>query len=255
MEQLEHTERMDDRSEQNGMNGKGAPVFLQPAAELPWLASRLLRRQVVDAATIDQVGRVVDLIFDPIAGQVMGLVIEGAGEPRAPRGLLGRLFKGRRATATVGLDHVISMDGDVIMLNADPFKAPASRELERMPHLNAICEMAILTMRGSCLGSLADLVLEDQGTRVTGYVVTPTAFGEQTLPYLEDVAPVAGLVEDDEDSAGNGAKIAPRLRVIPVSGHVRIGESLILLVAEVTPLREDVVIVSQTIGATAMNQN
>lgn len=250
MEQLEHTETMDDLSEQNGI---ATPVFLQTTSELPWLASRLLRRQVIDAASIDQVGRVVDLIFDPIAGQVMGLVIEAAGEPRRPPGLLGRLFKGRRATATVGLDHVISMDSDVIMVNANPFKLTAARELDRMPHLNAICEMAILTMRGSCLGSLADLVLEDQGTRVTGYVVTPTAFGEQTLPYLEDIAPVAGLTDEDESS--NGAKIAPRLRVIPVSGHVRIGESLILLVAEVTPLREDVVIVSQTVGATAMSQN
>jgi sporulation protein YlmC with PRC-barrel domain len=144
------------------------------------------------------------------------------------------------------------MDGDVIMVNADPFKMTTARELERMPHLNAICGMAILTMRGSCLGSLADLVLEDQGTRVTGYVVTPTAFGEQTLPYLEDIAPLSVGVEQ---ASANGGRAAPRMRVIPVSGHVRIGESLILLVAEVTPLREDVVIVSQTVSGDFAPQN
>lgn len=249
MEQLEHVEPME---ELNTHDGTGSPVYLQPTVEPAWLASRLLRRQVVDAATIDQVGRVVDLIFDPIAGQVMGLVIEATAERRGSGGLLGRLIRGRRSTATVGLDHVISMDGDVIMLNADPFKAPAARELDHMPHLNAICEMAILTMRGSCLGSLADLVLEDQGTRVTGYVVTPTAFGEQTLPYLEDIAPIAAV---GEPASANGARVAPRMRVIPVSGHVRIGESLILLVAEVTPLREDVVIVSQTVSGDIAPQN
>lgn len=255
MEQLEHVEPMEELSTHDGT---GSPVYLQPAAEPAWLASRLLRRQVVDAASIDQVGRVVDLIFDPIAGQVMGLVIEATAEQRGSSGFLGRLFKGRRSTAIIGLDHVISMDGDVIMLNADPFKVTAARELERMPHLNAICEMAILTMRGSCLGSLADLVLEDQGTRVTGYVVTPTAFGEQTLPYLEDVAPVAGVADPASANGSNGAtggRVAPRMRVIPVSGHVRIGESLILLVAEVTPLREDVVIVSQTVSGDIAPQN
>ena len=249
MEQLEHVEPME---EFNGHDGTGSPVFLQTAAEPAWLASRLLRRQVVDANSIDQVGRVVDLIFDPIAGQVMGLVIEKVGEQRGSAGFLGRLLKGRRSTATVGLDHVISMDGDVIMLNADPFKVTAARELERMPHLNVICEMAILTMRGSCLGSLADLVLEDQGTRVTGYVVTPTAFGEQTLPYLEDVAPLPVGVEPGPT---NGGRAAPHMRVIPVSGHVRIGESLILLLADVTPLREDVVIVSQTVSGDMAPQN
>ncbi|HEX9037750.1 MAG TPA: hypothetical protein VF808_12265 [Ktedonobacterales bacterium] len=237
---------MDDITVQDDLQ---SPVLLHPATEQAWLASRLLHRQVVDASSIEPVGRVADLIFDPIAGQVMGLVVAPAEESR---GLFARLFKRRRAGGTIGLDHVISMDGDVVMLNADPFKSTAPRELERMPHLNVICEMAILTMRGSCLGSLADLVLEDRGTRVTGYVVTPTALGEQTLPMIDDVAPdaLAGV-----EPAANGRSPAPRMRVIPVSGNVRIGDSLILLVAEVTPLHEDVVIVSQDESQPDFDQN
>ncbi len=208
-------------------------IALQPAVETAWLASRLLQRQVVDVSAVEPVGRVVDLIFDPRACQVMGLAIQPTPQQRGP---LGRLFNRRRSAAIVGLDHVISMDGDVVTLNANPFRLTPSRELERMARLNTICEMAILTARGTSLGSLADLLLEDQGTTVTGYVVSPTPAGEQALPLLDDLASLT-------PAPASGP--LPHMRVIPASSNVRIGESLILLVSEVEPLREEVVIVSQ----------
>lgn len=208
----------------------------EPEGETAWLASRLLQRQVVDVSAVAPVGRVVDLIFDPRASQVMGLVIQSASERRGPLALLGRLFNWRRSVAIVGLDHVISMDGDVVTLNIDPFRLTPPRELERMARLNTICEMAILTVRGTSLGSLADLLLEDQGTTVTGYIVSPTPAGEQALPALDELTSIAS-------APASGP--APHMRVIPASSNVRIGESLILLVSEVEPLREEVIVIPQ----------
>lgn len=205
-----------------------------PVSETAWLASRLLRRQVVDVSAAEPVGRVVDLVFDPQSCQVMGLVIQPADEQRGLFAPVGRLFGRGRAAATVGLDHVISMDGDVVMLNTNPFRLTPSREMEQMPRLNAICEMAILTMRGTSLGTLADLLLEEQGTTIAGYVVSPSAAGEQALPPLQDLAPLAGELESVP---------TPRLRLIPASSHVRIGESLILLLSDIEPPQAEVVIV------------
>ncbi len=209
-----------------------------PMSETAWLASRLLRRQVVDVSAVEPVGRVVDLIFDPKACQVMGLVIQSADERQGWFAPLARLFNWGRGVATVGLDHVISMDGDVVMLNANPFRLTPPREMERAPRLNTICEMTILTIRGTCLGTLADLLLGEQGTTVTGYVVSPTTAGEQALPALDDLAPLAAATESTP---------APHMRLIPASSNVRIGESLILLVSEVEPQQEEIVVVPQEI--------
>ena len=232
MERLEHMEQL-THMEYTEQPGRFAPPRL--VEESAWLASRLLHRQVVDVSTVEPVGRVVDLIFDPKAAQVMALVIQPVTLERDLVAMIGRLFTGRRTLATIGLDHIISMDSDVVMVNTDPFHLTTSREIERMPRLNTICEMAILTMRGTSLGSLADLVLTDQGTNVAGYVVNPTPAGEQTLPSLDDMAPHA---------AAPASASAPRTRVIPASSNVRIGESLILLVAAIEPLRDEVVVVT-----------
>ncbi len=218
----------------------------QPANETAWLAGRLLKRQVVDVSGVEPVGRVVDLVFDPKSRQVMGLVVASADGWSTPFAPLTRLLKRRRGVAPVGLDHIIAMDGDVITLNANPFRLPASsrvREMERMPRLSDICEMTILTMRGMSLGALADLLLEDQGTTVAGYVVNPTMAGERALPPLDSLFP---LVDSKPASAAN-----PRVRVIPASSDVRVGDSLILLVSEVKPLREEVIVIPLEAAARA----
>jgi hypothetical protein len=102
-----------------------------------------------------------------------------------------------------------------------------------------------------CLGQLADLVLDQRGTLVTGYVVTPTRYSESILLPLEEVVPaepsqteqgvsaaVASPASESESSSG------PHVLVIPASPRVRIGESLIVVVEGVEPLRQDAVIIS-----------
>lgn len=229
----------------------------QTSEESTWLASRLLHRQVVNVVAAEPAGRVTDLIFDPDNGQVMALIVESEvraeRESRFPGGIFSGIFKRKTSVATVGLDHIISMDSDVVTVNANPFNLAHSRELERLPHLNKTCEMPIVTMRGVCLGALADLLLEDRGAMIAGYVVNPTPEGEDVLPILDvQVAAGAGINSDER-----------ALHVIPPHARLRVGSSLIMLLEELLPLRDLVVVAPQsgavaqstqsTVGTTALN--
>jgi sporulation protein YlmC with PRC-barrel domain len=220
---------------------------LEPVGAQTWLASRLLRRQVVDVSTIEPVGRVADVIFDPKSCQVMAIVIESIAPAQGFVATVSRTLSRRHDVAPIGLDHVIALDGDVVMVNADPFRIAATRDLERMPRLNGSCGLAILTMRGICLGSLADLLLDQRGVSVIGYVVSPTRQGEIMLPPLPppDEAPDVATPQPDTTDGAASSESATRMRVISASSRVHISESLILLIAEVQPLREEVVIITR----------
>lgn len=207
-----------------------------PMEETTWLASRLLRRQVVDVSAAEPAGRVTDLVFDPDNGQVMALVIESDSRARMQRHSRVGFFRRKAATTSVGLDHIIAMDGDIVTVNTNPSTLAHIRELERLPHLNKTCEMVILTMRGTCLGTLADLLLENQGATIAGYVVSPTAAGEEALPAL------AGRTELPSVAAESTLR---QLRVIPADSRLRISGSLIMLLDDVAPLGECVVITPQ----------
>lgn len=232
---MEQVERMERQS------------IFQPAEQPAWLASRLLHRQVVDVSAVEPVGRVVDLIFDPKAFRVMALVVQSTTPARGALAMIGRALNRRYRVAAIGLDHVISMDGDVVMVNANPFHLPASHDFDKLARLNTICEMAILTMRGTSLGTLADLLLEDRGVTVTGYVVSPSPTGEMELPALDVLAPAAAP-ELDADGVALGAtpegESLGRLRFIPASSNVHIGESLILVIGETGLAPERVVVVT-----------
>lgn len=229
---------------------------LEPAESRAWLASRLLRRQVVNVSTIEPVGRVADVIFDPRSGQVMALAVESSAPAQGFGATIRRALSRQRDIAPIGLDHVIALDGDVVMVNADPFRLSVARELEQMPRLNDTCELAVLTMGGMCLGSLADLLLDQRGVSIAGYVVNPTRQGELMLPPLPpllsgDDSPLAATPEPDgdgdaasSDKSDKDEARSTRVRVIPASSKVHISESLILLITEVEPLREEVVVIT-----------
>jgi hypothetical protein len=113
--------------------------------------------------------------------------------------------------------------------------------------------MPIVTMRGVCLGELADLLLQDRGAMIAGYVVNPTQEGEDVLPTLDaQVAAVAGINSDER-----------ALHVIPPNSRLRVGPSLIMLLEELPPLRELVVVTPEsdvavqiappTVARTALN--
>lgn len=232
-----------------------------------WLASRLLHRQVVNASTLAPVGRVSDVVFNPESRQVTALIVRATatsdGLLEAARRAVGR----QRAVGAIGIDHIIALNGDVVIADSDP-APPAVRHAahpahaaERGPegeaHLCDVCELTIITLHGICLGVLADVLLDERGTLVTGYVVNPTRYAETTLLPLGELEPseppqTETGTEVEAETATDGSAAAPasessdarpRLRVIPATPRVRIGESLILVLDGVEPLHQEVVTV------------
>ncbi len=228
---------------------------LEPMDEQWWLAGRLLGRQLVDVSSVETVGRVADLVFDPQSGETKALAVEPVTQTQSLAATIAHAISRRHDVALIGLEHIIALDGDAVMVNANPFQLTVPRGLERMPRLSGTRELAVLTMRGVCLGSLADLLLDRRGVSILAYVINPTKQGEVVLPPLPQQAqePQPGATPPSGASAASGADStassasSSRMRIIPVSSRVRISDSLILLVANAEPLqREEVVIVSHT---------
>jgi sporulation protein YlmC with PRC-barrel domain len=218
----------------------------------PWLASRLLQRQVVNIASLAPLGRVADVVFDPINCQVAGVVIHQEHAPQGVGAAMGRIFRRNGDTGVVPLEHVVSLNGDVVTVNADPARLDMASAFEGMLSLNDVCELVILTTYGMSLGSLTDMLLDSSGSAITGYVVNPSELAQSALPQLTDLTGSDTADGDERDSVDTTPRAlalpAPRLRVIPASARVRFGESLIVLVSEVEPLQRQVVVVSQQLA-------
>lgn len=219
--------------------------------ERPWLASRLLNRQIVSVARLEQVGRVADVIFDPGRSLLVGVTAQVSEPSQRLTATLGRMFGRDHTTGDIALEHIVALNGDVVMVDADPARSPSSHYLARMSHLDEVCELAILTTYGMCLGSLADVLLDERGADILGYVVKPTEAGESLLPTLSDFSlpeiDAPETVDGHESAPGSAATDAPpsaRLRIIPASSRVRFGDSLILYVAEVEPLIPHTIVIA-----------
>ncbi|HEY7850269.1 MAG TPA: hypothetical protein VIC27_09415 [Ktedonobacterales bacterium] len=219
-------------------------------SERPWLASCLLRRQIVNVTTLEQVGRVSDVIFDSARSQLVGVRVQPSAPPQGLAASVGRAFGRNRGAVAIALDHIIALNGDVVMVDADPARLASVRSLTNMSHLNEVCELAILTTFGMCLGALADVLVDARGLAILGYVVKPTEVAEQFLSPLESFQrPEIELLDADMDAHTTEtlpAVIPPssHLRIIPASSRVRFGDSLILFVAEVEPLEPQVVVIA-----------
>ena len=243
------------------MHQQEQPSFLLSAptsTERPWLASHLLRRQVVNVSTLEEVGRVADVIFDPQRSLVTGLSVRYDAQPQGFLANVRRTVGLSRDTGVVAMEHIVALNGDVVMVSANPARPAAALALDHMSHLKEVCELAILTSYGTCLGALADVLLDTRGSAIAGYVVTPTALAESILPPLEDLERpplsltprVAARADDNHDDHASEAPEASRppasrLRVIPASSQIHFGDSLILLVAEVEPLEGNVIVVTR----------
>jgi sporulation protein YlmC with PRC-barrel domain len=218
----------------------------------PWLASRLLQRQVVNVASLAPLGRITDVVFDPINCQVAGVVIHQDHAPQGVSAVMGRIFRRNRDVGVVPLEHVVSLNGDVVTVNADPARLDMASAFEGMLSLNDVCELVILTTYGMSLGSLADMLLDYSGRAIVGYVVKPSELAQSALPQITDLLgpdTVDGDERDIVDAAPRTLALpAPRLRMIPASSRVRFGESLIVLVSEVEPLQRQIVVVSQQLA-------
>jgi sporulation protein YlmC with PRC-barrel domain len=232
------------------MEAEAPRVSSAPASSggRPWLASRLLRRQVVNVSTLEPVGRVAEVAFDPERCQVTGLIVQPTHSGSELVAAVRRAFGRHRTVASVGLDHIIALNGDVVTVDSDPIRSTLSSPEGRLAYLCDVCELTIITLHGMCLGSLADLLLDGRGSGVIGYAVNPTKQAEPHLQPLEDLersSPLQmGRGVDPAEASAAAEPSAARLRVIPASPRVRIGEDLILVVEEVEPLQKETVVIT-----------
>ncbi len=219
----------------------------------PWLASCLLQRQVVNVSTLEPLGRVTDVLFDPQTARVAGVTIQLQNARAGITGALGRAIGRRNDIGTLTIEHIVALNGDVVMVDADPTVGGTTHGLQGVFRLTEVCELVILTTYGMSLGSLSDLLLEYQGNLIAGYVVKPTELADTILPRLDDLVDLEpDHTKGDEVSAdASGASRLPsaRFRVIPSSSRIRFGDSLILLITDVEPLQPKMTVVTQQAGA------
>ncbi len=253
------------------MENTSTHVVLPPSEGKPWLASRLLYRQVVNAPTLEPLGRIADMIFDPETCQLAGLIVNStAAESAIPpargiRGLFRRISRARSSSLLIDLDRIVALSGDVVMVGIEPGHASASRAMEYQPRFNDVRDLTILTLHGISLGTLSDLLLDERGSLVIGYVIDPTkAARAYTLP-LADIEqrppdpfelPAPSEPEESQPNEPQARETsAPaeerppsaQASVIPASPQVRFGPSMIILVEDVEPLRREPVTVTSSL--------
>jgi len=213
-----------------------------------WLASHLLQKQVVNASAVELVGRVADVAFDPDSCQVTGLMVQPTAPGNGFMAAVRRLFGPNRMLGSVGLDHIIALNGDMVTIDSDPVAAALLPTRTRAAQLRKVQSHIIITLHGVCLGSLVDVLLDERGSLVTGYVIDPTRQGESLLqPYEEsEQRPPLRIASDTsgDDATSESKPLPEHLRVIPASPRVHIGRSLILVVEEVEPLRPQPVVIT-----------
>jgi sporulation protein YlmC with PRC-barrel domain len=212
-----------------------------------WLASRLLQKQVVNTSTVELVGSVADVAFDPESCQLTGLMIQPTAPGHGLMAAVRRVFGANRVIGLVGLDHIIALHEDMVTIDTDPVVS-ALPVRTRASQLRKVQSHTIITTHGVSLGSLVDVLLDERGSRVTGYVIDPTRKGEALLrPYEESEQRLPLRIASDtnsDDAAAESKPLPAHLRVIPASPRVHIGRSLILVVEEVEPLRPQPIVIT-----------
>jgi len=220
-----------------------------------WLASHLLNRQVINAATLEPLGRIIDTVFDPLHCQLAAIIIQPKAMETGIIDSIRRRITRQHGIHAIGLEHIVSLSGDVVVVDVDPSHPASSRAVDSMPRLREVCELAIITLHGMCLGSLADVLLDGLGSTITGYVVNPTVLGEDVLPPLEIAVgatlPHTQIVQADgsEEPAQESSEEVPvaNLRILPASPRIRIGDSMILVFEDVQPLQKEVVVIKSAV--------
>jgi hypothetical protein len=194
--------------------------------------------------------------------QLVALKIQSVLLPETgPIATIRRAFGRSRLGGYVGLDHILSLNGDVVIVDAAPGRATSQR-VGRMPHLCEVCELAIITLHGMCLGSLADILVDAKGSGLVGYVVNPAKQAEALMMPLESVVSTVRTqstvttsaspddAPDVTDAPPEVAASPSHLRVILASPRVRIGDALILVVEDVEPLRNEAVMITSRAEST-----
>jgi sporulation protein YlmC with PRC-barrel domain len=191
-----------------------------------WRASQLLRRPVVHVQRVQHAGEVVDVAFDPerraIAGILIGPAALEPGVGRALRRALGAPF----GVTYIPADQIHSLNGDVVMISTHD-QGPHLRR----PHAPMVVStqgFMVVSTSGRFLGRFADLVLDADGRRITGYLISPNRAG---IRPPREAAPVtgAGDAAEGDGQAADTAGADPQLLMIPASYRVRVGRDLVVV--------------------------
>jgi len=131
--------------------------------------SQLIDRLVLDRQTAEEVGRVAQLLLDPQAHRVVGLICKS--------GFVG--IKKKSFTWT----QVESIGTDSIMLSG----SQEETDLEKIESLDSLIDSEIWTDAGNKIGKLVDYLLEPESGRVLNYLFSSNGLhglpeGRYTLP-------------------------------------------------------------------------
>jgi sporulation protein YlmC with PRC-barrel domain len=200
-----------------------------------WQATRLVHRPVVDVRLGQTLGEVADVVFDPEAHQLVGLLIQPEGRAGALAEIARRAFGGTLGLIYVPVEQVIALDADIVTLDTEAGGEGHPRPDIPLPRLSAVSGFAVVSLRGQRLGRLSDLLLDAEGRRIVGYLVGPESrAAPHDIASASPVAPAAAAAADDSGEAAPAqaaaapAPSAPAI-VIGADQDVRIGRDLIVV--------------------------
>jgi sporulation protein YlmC with PRC-barrel domain len=203
---------------------------LPAAAGRGWRASRLLRRPVVNVRGVAEIGRISDVVFDPDDSRLAGLMIDTAPADGRLATIARRAFTAPNADY-IPVERIVALNGDVATVDVEPGQLA---RMGRLPRLSQVRDLLVITLHGMGLGRMVDLLLDESGAAVTGYLLNPSRKAARTIPAAEPAE-----AEDVSETAAPAEASAPlpaHLRIIPASPRVRFGPALILVIDVVAPL-------------------
>jgi sporulation protein YlmC with PRC-barrel domain len=204
---------------------------LPAAAGRGWRASRLLRRPVVNVRGVTEIGRISDVVFDPESSRLAGLVIDTAADGRLAA-IARRAFSAPNADY-IPLERIVALNGDVATVDVEPGQLA---RMGRLPRLGQVRDLLVITLHGMGLGRMVDLLLDESGAVVTGYLINPSRKAARTIPTAEPAETEDVAASDTAAPAESSAPLPAHLRIIPASPRVRFGPALILVIDVVAPL-------------------
>lgn len=196
-----------------------------PNAAEGWRASTLLGRAVVHLERVEHIGEVADVVFDTQQRRVVGILIGPKGAEGPVMDALRRMVGGTFGLTYVAAEDIVALNGDVVMIQPRPARRHGSG---RLPSLRSTQGLSVVTMYGRRLGHFADLLLDDEGRAITGYLLDAPARPQ----------PRQGAPAPNEDTKRSEPLI------IPATAYLRVGRDLIALSerplpADATPPDED----------------
>jgi sporulation protein YlmC with PRC-barrel domain len=188
----------------------------------------------VDVNDGQTLGEVADLIFDPGTCSLAGLLVAARGQRAPLLEVARRTFGGTMGLTYVGIDHVLSLNADVVTIElGDKRTGPPHGPL---PRLSAILQFDVITLQGRRLGHLVDLLLDPEGRRIVGYLVAPPAAIMEIASTPVGSSPTVPGDLAATDSAEPAttptipvAPASPPLIVVASDQGVRVGRDLIIV--------------------------